>query len=390
MITKIKNAILITDRLETGRNLYIEDGKIAAITSENLNFDKEIDAAGHYVSPGFIDIHVHGGGGYDFCDGEVKDILSAAYSHAKYGTTTIYPTAPSVSFEDTKKFVENVKAAMKENKPGKPHIAGSHLEGPYFADSQRGAQDPRFIKTPCEKEYKELVKAAHGTLRRISYAPELEGSLELCEYLNENSIISGFAHTDGIYEEIKPLIDAGCKIATHLYSGMNGVTRRNMYRKLGAVETAFLEDSVIVETIADGVHLPKELLKLIFKIKGADKICLVTDSMRGAGQKSGTYILGPKHAGMETRVVEGDIAYLPDMTAFAGSVATADRLIRVMYKDAEVPLTDCIKMMCKTPAKTMGLENRGELAVGNFADIVIFDDNINIKKVLVEGKELYQ
>ena len=390
MITKIKNAILITDKLETGRNLYIEDGKIAAITSENLNFDKEIDAAGHYVSPGFIDIHVHGGGGYDFSDGEVKDILSAAYSHAKHGTTTTYPTAPSVSFEDTKKFVENVKAAMKENKPGKPHIAGSHLEGPYFADSQRGAQDPRFIKSPAEKEYKEIVKVADETLARISYAPELSGSMELCEYLNENGIISGFGHTDGIYEEIKPLIDAGCKIATHLYSGMNGVTRRNMYRKLGAVETAFLEDSVIVEIIADGVHLPKELLKLIYKIKGADKICLVTDSMRGVGQKSGTYILGPKYAGMKTTVIEGDIAYLPDMTAFAGSVATADRLVRVMYKDVGVSLTECIKMMCKTPAKAMGLKMRGELAVGNFADIVIFDEDINIKKVLIEGKELYQ
>ena len=389
MITKIKNAVFITEKLEENKKLYIEDGKILALTEDELNFDEEIDAEGLYVSPGFIDIHVHGGGGYDFCDGEVEDILNAALSHAKYGTTTIYPTAPSVSFEDTLKFVENVKAATKENKAGKPHIPGSHLEGPYFADAQRGAQDPRFIKAPVEAEYTKLVKAGEGTLKRISYAPELDGSEKLCKYLNENGVISAFAHTDGIYEEIKPLVDLGCTIATHLYSGMNGVTRRNMYRKLGAVETAFLEDAVTVETIADGVHLPKELLALIYKIKGPDKICMVTDSMRGAGQKSGIYVLGPKNAGLETKVIEGDIAYLPDMTAFAGSVATTDRLMRVMHKDVGISLPDCIKMMCENPAKVMKLENRGKITPGFYADLVFFDENITVKTVMIEGKELY-
>ncbi len=389
MITKIKNAVFVTECLEKEKNLYIEDGKILALTQDERAFECEIDAGGLYVSPGFIDIHVHGGGGIDFADGTIEDVLGAALSHAQYGTTTIYPTAPSISFEDTLKFVENVKNAMKENKPGKPHIAGSHLEGPYFADGQRGAQDPRFIKNPQENEYKTLVQTAEGTLKRISYAPELEGAEKLCQYLNAQDIVSAFAHTDGIYEEIKPLVDLGCCIATHLYSGMNGVTRRNMYRKLGAVETAFLEDSVTVETIADGVHLPKELLALIYKIKGADKICMVTDSMRGAGQKSGMYVLGPKHAGMETKVVAGNIAYLPDMTAFAGSVATTDRLMRVMYKDVGIPLSDCVKMMCENPAKVMKLEKRGKLLEGYFADLVFFDENISVKKVLIEGQELY-
>lgn len=388
MVIKIKNAILITDCLEKDKFLYIEDGKIKAITDEELDFDEQIDACGNYLSPGFVDIHVHGGGGYDFADGDVSDVLNAALAHAEHGTTAIYPTSPSVSFEDTLKFVKNVKEAMKKNAPGKPYIAGSHLEGPYFADSQRGAQDPRFIKAPVEKEYRALVEEGKGTLKRISYAPELDGAKELCAYLNEKGIISAFAHTDGIYEEIKPLVDMGCKIATHLYSGMNLVTRRNMYRKLGAVETAFLEDSVTVETIADGVHLPKELLMLIYKIKGADKICMVTDSMRGAGMESGRSVLGPKHAGMECIVKKDDVAYLTDMTAFAGSVATCDRLVRIMYKNVGIPLCDCIKMMCKTPALTMGLEKRGELKKGYFADLVFFDENITVKSVLIEGTKL--
>lgn len=233
----------------------------------------------------------------DFCCAKILRVYNSPatfrVAHAKHGTTTIYPSAPASSFEDLLKFIENVKSAMEENAPGKPYIAGSHLEGPYFADSQRGAQNPDFIKAPVRSEYTAFVEASEGYLRRISYAPELDGTYELCSYLNENRVVSAFAHTDGIYEEIKPLVDMGCRLATHLYSGMNGVTRRNMYRKLGAVETAFLEDSVTVEIIADGVHLPVELLKLIYKIKGSDKICMVTDAMRGAGMESGVSILGP-------------------------------------------------------------------------------------------------
>ena len=388
MTVKIKNAVFITDKLQKDKNLYIKDGKILSLTEDEIPFDEEIDANGLYVSSGFIDIHTHGSGNFDYADGSVEDILNAAYAHAKGGVTTVFPTASSLSTEDTDKFVVNVKAAMEHNAPGKPFIAGSHLEGPYFADSQRGAQNPEYIKPPVYDEYSNWVRLGDGTLKRISYAPELEGSDKMCRYLNENGVISAYAHTDGIYEEIKPLIDLGCKIATHLYSGMNVVTRRNMYRKLGGVETAFLEDDVTVEVIADGVHLPIELLKLIYKIKGDDKICLVTDSMRGEGMGSGPSILGPIKDGMECYVEKDDIAYLPDKTSFAGSVASGSRLVRTMYKKAGIPLCSVIKMMCETPAKVMNLENRGKLIPGYWADLVFFDEDINIHKVLIEGKEL--
>lgn len=387
MITKIKNAVFVSDKEETGKYLYYENGIITAFTEENLPFDAEIDAKGMYVSSGFIDIHTHGAGGYDFADGSEDDIKKAAYTHALHGTTTVFPTCSSSSFSDMNKFVENTKNVMKKNAPGKPHIAGSHLEGPYFADSQKGAQNPDYIKNPVPEEYMQFVKTGEGTLRRMSFAPELQGSMELCEYLKKQGIVASFGHTDGIYEEIKPIIDKGCTLATHLYSGMNTVTRRGLYRKLGAVETAFLEDSVDVEIIADGTHLPKELLKLIYKAKGPDKIALITDSMRGAGAKKGPSVLGPKNDGVEC-IVGDDVAYLPDMKAFAGSIATADRLVRVMNKEAEIPLCECIKMITKTPARIMGIQNRGQLKQGFFADLVFFDENINIKKIIIEGKEL--
>ena len=202
------------------------------------------------------------------------------------------------------------------------------------------------------------------------------------EYLRENGIIASFAHTDAIYEEIIPAVDRGCRLATHLYSGMSGVTRRNAYRRLGGVETAFLDDRIDVEAIADGKHLPKELLQLIYKIKGADKICLVTDSMKAAGLPEGESDLGGLRC-----VVRDGVAFLPDFSSFAGSVATADRLVRVMYKDAKIPLCDAVKMITKTPARVMGLSDRGTLANGYYADLVFFDDDINVERVFIEGKE---
>lgn len=388
MITKIKNAVFVTETLARHKALYIKDEKILAFTNASIPFDREIDAGGLYVSPGFIDIHTHGGGGYDFADGTKADILAAVKAHAKCGTTTIFPTAPSLTFDDTLKFVENVQLAMLENAPGKPFIAGSHLEGPYCSDAMRGAQDPKCIKAPVPEEYKTFIERGGGTVRRISYAPELPGADALCRFLNEHRVISAFAHTDGIYEEIKPLVDLGCHLATHLYSGMNTVTRRGLYRELGAVETAFLEDDVFVEVIADGVHLPPPLLKLIYKIKGPGRICLVTDAMRGAGMASGPSVLGPKASGMACIVKKDEVAYLPDMTAFAGSVATCDRLVRVLCKDVGVPLPEVIQMITRTPAEVMGIEDRGELREGFFADLVFFDADIKIKKVICSGKEL--
>lgn len=246
MITKIKNGILVTDTLVMGQNLYLHDDRIAAVTHEDLPADRMIDAEGMYVSPGFIDIHTHGAGNHDFADGTVEDILTAANAHAVHGTTTVYPTCTSASYSDTVRFIENVKAAMQKNEPGRPRIAGSHLESPYFSNVMRGAQNPAYLKAPDPTEYKKLIEIGAGTLRRISFAPELDGTEDLCDTLAENGIVSSFGHTDAVYKEIKPLIDRGCRLATHLYSGMNTVVRRDLMRHLGAVETAFLEDSVDV------------------------------------------------------------------------------------------------------------------------------------------------
>lgn len=378
-VTLIKNAVIVADQLIKNKNLYIKGDKIEAITSEILPHDLEIDAKGLYVAPGFIDIHTHGGAGRAFNDGTVEDILAIAEFHASHGTTSIIPSCPSDSFENMLLFVKNVKTAMQLNAPGRPHIAGSHLEGPYYSLEMCGAQNTDYIKPPVREEYEQLVECGEGTIKLVSFAPELEGTKEFCIYLKEHNIQAAFGHTSAIYEDIKPLIPLGLTLATHIYSGMNCVTRRNLFRKLGAVETAFLEDDVYVEAIGDGMHLPPELLKLVYKIKGPDKMCLVTDSIRAAGMPEGPY--------EERATVMGGIAYLKDMSSFAGSVATTDRLVRTMYKQVGAPLTDCVKMITQIPAKLMKLENIGKIEKDYVANLVFFDDNINVSKVIIRGKE---
>lgn len=379
-VTLIKNAVIVADQLIKNKNLYIKGDKIEAITSEILPHDLEIDAKGLYVAPGFIDIHTHGGAGYSFTTGTVSEIIAAAEFHASHGTTTIIPSASSAAFEVLLQFVKNVKEAMKFNAPGRPYIAGSHLEGPYFSIETCGAQNTDYIKPPVREEYEQYVKESEGTLKLMSFAPENEGSKELCMYLKEHGIQAAFGHTAAIYEDIKPLIPLGLTLATHIYSGMNCVTRRELFRKLGAVETAYLEDEICVEAIADGMHLPPELLKLVYKIKGPDKMCLITDSIQAAGMPEGPFDNGRSF-------VKGGIAYLGDMTSFAGSVATTDRLARTMYKMIGVPLPETVKMMTQTPAKLMKLENIGKIEKDYVANLVFFDDNINVSKVIIRGKE---
>jgi N-acetylglucosamine-6-phosphate deacetylase len=265
---------------------------------------------------------------------------------------------------------------------------GMHLEGPYFAMNQRGAQDPRYIRDPDPAEYQPLL-AQFPSIRRWSAAPELKGALAFAEFVRSKGVLVALAHTDAIYEEVLQGFEKGFTHATHLYSAMSGVTRRGTARYAGAIEAAFLIDEMTVEIIADGVHLPPPLLKLVYKIKGADRTALITDAMRGAGMPPGESMLGSRRNGLKV-IVEDGVAKLPDRSAFAGSVATADRLVRNMIQLADVPLCDAVRMMTSTPAAIMGVADRkGVLTPGKDADIVLFDEQINVQLTMVGGRIIY-
>ncbi|HEX5554167.1 MAG TPA: N-acetylglucosamine-6-phosphate deacetylase [Chitinophagaceae bacterium] len=387
---KIFNGKIITPhRVIPDGTIVILDDKVVEVGEKHIEVPEalEIDAGGNYISPGFIDIHVHGGGGGDFMDGNEDAFLKIAELHARYGTTSMVPTTLTSDKEDILKTLSVYEKANKRNVSGAQFL-GMHLEGPYFAMNQRGAQDPRYIRNPDPEEYKEIIRQSR-VIRRWSAAPELEGALAFGRYLRGNNIIAAVAHTDAIYEDVVNAFESGYSLITHLYSGMSGVTRRNAFRYAGVVESAYLIDEMAVELIADGIHLPPPLLKLAYKIKGADKLVLITDAMRAAGMPPGESILGSIHDGIKV-IVEDNVAKLPDRSAFAGSVATADRLVRNMITLAGVPLPEAVKMMTSTPATVMEVsETKGSLAPGKDADIVIFDEDIHVIKTIVKGKVIY-
>lgn len=379
---KITGGKVILDSIEE-KNVYIEDGVIAAVTNDDLPFDEEIAANGKYVSPGFVDTHVHGGGGFDFLDGTEEAIKGAIDFHLSHGTTSIVPTALADSIKGVTSAVSDIARAAREGKT-LAHIVGIHLEGPYFAPTQAGAQDPSRLKNPEREEYEALINAGDGLVKKVSLAPELPGAIEMCEYLTRRGIFSLAGHTDADYEAMKKAIGAGLSGVTHLYSAMSTITRRGGFRHLGVVECAYLFDEITAEIIADGCHLPPELLRLIVKCKGSEKIVLVTDAMRGAGLQDGEWTtLGNKSRGVRC-VVEDGVAKMPDRTCFAGSVATSDRLVRTMYKKAGCPLADAVKMITKNPCLAYGIKNKGEIKVGYDADLLILDDEINVEKIIVK------
>ncbi len=389
---KIFNGQIIhQNRIQSGGCLLIENGKIVDAAVNDVDFPNAelIDAQGNFISPGFIDIHIHGGGGSDFMDGTLNDFLQIAQTHAKHGTTSMLPTTLTCEKEDLIQTLEAYQTACLSNKLGADFI-GMHLEGPYFAVSQRGAQDPKFIRDPDPAEYKEIL-SSFDFIKRWSAAPELNGAVEFGSYVTSKGVLAAIAHTDAIYEEVlEAYHHGGFTLATHFYSAMSGVTRRNAFRFAGVIESAYLLDDMDVEIIADGVHLPAPLLKLIYKIKGPDRIALITDAMRAADMPEGESVLGSFKNGLKV-IIEDGVAKLPDRTSFAGSVATADRLVRTMLKMAEVPLVETIQMITETPARIMKVSDRkGSLAKGKDADVVIFNDQIEIQKTFVKGRLVYQ
>lgn len=387
---KIHNGIILSPyrTIENGCVL-IEDDKIIKVSDINIETEDymAIDAGGRYIAPGFIDIHLHGGGGHDFMDGTVEAYLGAAEAHAIHGTTAMVPTTVASRIEELKNTFSVYKEAKEINKRGSQFI-GLHLEGPYFAMSQKGAMDPRYIKNPDSKEYEDILNSSKDIVR-WSAAPELDGALEFARKLKKRGILPSIGHTDATSEQVEKAFECGFTHVTHLYSSMSTVMRINAYRYAGVIEAAYLMDGMTVEIIADGVHLPASLLKLVYKVKGSDSIALITDAMRAAGMPEGESIIGSLKDGQKVIVEEG-VAKLMDRSSFAGSVATTDRLIRTMVNIADVPLVEAVKMASIIPAKIIGVQDlKGSIVADKDADIVIFDENINIYNTIIGGKTIY-
>lgn len=381
--------IVLPDTILDNHYVSVKNGVIESIGKgmpdrEQLNSCTTVDCGGQYLSPGFIDIHCHGGGGADFMDGHMEDILTAARAHLIHGTTGICPTTLTCSDEELFTFFESFRQA-REVTEQMPHLLGIHLEGPYFSPAQAGAQPPKYLAHPRPEHYHEILRRGQGSVVRWSVAPELPGALELGDELAGKGIKVSMGHSDAGFDDIVNAMEHGYSQITHFYSAMSTITRKRGRRVLGLIECGYLFDQLKVEIIADGIHLPPELLKLILKCKNHGDICLVTDSMRGAGMPDGPSLLGSKKNGVPV-IIEDGIANMPDFSSFAGSVATTDRLVRVMVQKAGLPVWDAVKMASLNPAAFLGIqETYGSIQPGKSADLLIFDDDIRISSVYVSG-----
>jgi N-acetylglucosamine-6-phosphate deacetylase len=363
-----KNAkVILPDRIIQGY-VVTEGNLITGVESGNPveGVAQVIDCNGLYLSPGFIDLHVHGGGGADFMDGKEESVRRILETHGKYGTTAMLPTT-----------IETVQKDWE----GGPRILGAHLEGNFFSMAQKGAQNPKYIIPPIKDNYEPIINAV-SNIKRVSCAPEVENALNFARELSRRGILVSVAHSNAGYEEFLAGVNNGFSHVTHIFNGLSHVHSPNYYCQVGVSESALLLDEVCVEVIADGKHVPKELLKLIYRIKGAERMHMCTDAMCAADMPEGEYELG----GLKV-VVKDQVAALKSGDSFAGSVCTTDRLVRTMYRIACVPLHDAVRMITVTPAKLIGEYQRlGSIQPGKLADLNLFNDDIQVKYTLINGE----
>ena len=384
-MTRIYNVTLVApEGLFPGSAIDFENGKIVAVHTEAVA-QEGIDGQGMYACPGFVDIHLHGGGGIDFMDADPEGVRKACAAHAKHGTTTLLPTTVTASVARTVKMIENVRKAKEMTT--ECTIAGVHLEGPCVSPKQAGAQDPENLVSPTPALLDTLLAAWPEGVRIMGVAPELPGGVEFGKLLKEKGILATIAHSDADYEVCLQAMEAGYRDVTHIYSGCSMVHRVNGFRHGGVVEAGLVEDGLTVQVIADGRHLPAELLKLIVKCKGAEKISVITDALypAAADLPDGTWL---KQADGRPIILEDGVLKLEDRQAFAGSVATMDRLVRNMVQLAGVSLSDAVTMATATPARVAGLAGKGSLKPGFDADIVLLDSGLQVAAVYAMGNQI--
>ena len=379
MLTQLINAKILTPQgwLKDG-SVLIRVGKILEVTNCDLAVigAQLIDVKGMYVLPGGVEIHAHGGGGRDFMEGTEDAFRKAAATHMQYGTTSIFPTLSSSTVPMIEAAAETCTKLMAE--PDSP-ILGLHLEGHYFNMKMAGGQMPENIKDPDPNEYIPIVEK-WNCIKRWDAAPELPGALQFGKYITGKGILASVGHTQAEYEDIHAAFEAGYSHATHFYNAMPGFHKRREYKYEGTVESIYLMDDMTVEVVADGIHVPPTILRLVYRIKGVERTCLITDALACAASDS-------KEAFDPRVIIEDGVCKLADRSALAGSVATMDRLIRTMVQKAEIPLADAVRMASETPARIMGVSDRkGSLQKDKDADILVMDEELNVRAVWAMGK----
>lgn len=379
MLTQIINGHILTPGgwLKDG-SILLCDGRIVEVTNSDLAVigAKVVDARGMYIVPGFVAMNIHGAAGHDFKEGTEEAFRKAVAAHQRYGATTIFPTISSSPFTTIRQCAEVCERLMTE--PGSP-ILGLHLEGPYLNPKMAGAMFSDVVKNPDPEEYRSLIEETK-CVRRWDASPELPGAMDFARYLKEKGILVSITHTEAEFDLIREAYNTGFSHVAHFYNAMPGFHKRREYKYEGTVESAYLMDGMTVEVIADGRHLPSTILRLVYKLKGVECTCLVTDALAYAANDG-------KQPDDSRIVIDNGVCKLADHSALVGSIATSDQLIRTMVEKAKLPLEDAIRMASETPARLMGVYDRvGSLQKGKDADVLIIDRKLNVRQVWCKGQ----
>ncbi|MEU9226097.1 N-acetylglucosamine-6-phosphate deacetylase [Streptomyces massasporeus] len=361
--------VLPTGTSENGR-LTIDGTRIAATAPENAQV---IDVADHYVIPGFVDLHNHGGGGASFTSGSVDDILKGIHTHRLHGTTTL---VASTVTGDMDSLVH--RAGLLSELAEQGEIAGVHFEGPFISPCRKGAHSEALLREPHPAEVRKLIDAARGRAKMLTLATELPGGLDSVRLLADHGVIAAIGHTDATYEQTVEAIDAGATVATHLFNAMPPLGHRSP----GPI-TALLEDErITVELINDGTHLHPAALRLAFHHAGAGRVAFITDAMDAAGFGDGRYWLGP----LEVEVADG-VARLVEDGTIAGSTLTQDRAFKRAVTVDGLSVEDAVTALSANPARLLGMADTiGSLEPGKYADLLLLDSAYELKGVMRRGE----
>ncbi|MEJ8643739.1 N-acetylglucosamine-6-phosphate deacetylase [Streptomyces sp. MS1.HAVA.3] len=361
--------VLPTGTVAGGR-VIVDGDRIAGSAHEGSRI---VDLSGHWIVPGFVDMHNHGGGGASFTSGTAEDVLKGVRTHREHGTTTLVASTVTGDLDELAR-----RAGLLAELTQQGDIAGIHFEGPFINPCRKGAHKEDLLRDPDPAEVRKLIDAAHGAARMFTLATELPGGLESVRLLAEHGVIAAIGHTDATYEQTRAAIDAGATVATHLFNAMPGLA----HREPGPIAALLEDERITVELINDGTHLHPAALELAFHHAGAHRVALITDAMDAAGFGDGTYHLGP----LEVEVKQG-VARLVEGGSIAGSTLTLDTAFKRSVTLDRLPVESVVQAISANPAKLIGLYDEiGSLEPGKYADLVVLDAGFDVKGVMRRGE----
>ncbi|NLY30541.1 MAG: N-acetylglucosamine-6-phosphate deacetylase [Firmicutes bacterium] len=379
----IKNGQLVTPFAVFPGTIVIENGIISyAGSSEHapLDVNPVLDAEGAYITPGLIDIHVHGGGGGDVMDGTAEALDLMGQTFARWGTTAFLPATVTAGHRETLQAVAAVKEAAEKGTGG-AQVLGIHLEGPYIDIGKRGAHHPDYVRSPSLEELEEIWRAAGPLLKLVTLAPEQEGAEAVIRQLRSWDVTVAIGHSNATYEQVMAAHLWGASHICHMFNAMRGLH----HREPGVVGAALTCDGFSVELICDGVHVHQAAMDLVLRAKGPDKVVLITDTMRAMGLPEGKYQLG----GLDIEVTKEAARLLTG--ELAGSTLSMAKAVKNAVEMLGVSVPEAIRMASYNPARTIGISHRkGSLTVGKDGDIALFDTEFNPLVTIVEGHVVYQ